>query len=81
MGSSKIVISLDESILNRLDRLVHKQLFLSRSQVIQEAIEEKVGRLKSSRRLAQECAKLDPAFENALAEGSLPQALEEWTTK
>ena len=67
MGRSKVAISLDESTLDRLDRLVQRQVFPSRSQAIQEAVEEKLARLERSR-LARECAKLDPVFEKALAE-------------
>jgi metal-responsive CopG/Arc/MetJ family transcriptional regulator len=77
MGKSKVAISLDESTLDRLDRLVKKQVFPSRSQAIEEAIAEKLARLEKSR-LAQECAKLDPAFEKALAEEGLSQDLAEW---
>ena len=67
MGRSKVAISLDESTLNRLDKLVQKQVFPNRSKAIQEAVVEKLARLERSR-LAQECAKLDPALERALAE-------------
>jgi len=74
---SKLAISLDESILNRLDKLVRKQIFPNRSQSIQEAVEEKLARLEKSR-LAQECAKLDPSFEKALAEEGLSEDLNEW---
>ena len=77
MRRSKVAISLDESILNRLDKLVRKQIFPNRSQAIQEAVEEKLARLEKSR-LAQECAKLDPAFEKALAEEGLSKDLNEW---
>ena len=77
MGRSKIAISLDESTLNRLDKLVQKQVFPNRSQAIQEAVAEKLARLERSR-LAQECAKLDPAFEKALAEEGLSEDLAEW---
>jgi metal-responsive CopG/Arc/MetJ family transcriptional regulator len=67
MGRTKVAISLDESTLNRLDKLVQKQVFPNRSQAIRDAIAEKLARLERSR-LAQECAKLDPVFERALAE-------------
>jgi len=77
MGRSKVAISLDESTLNRLDKLVQKQVFPNRSQAIQEAVAEKLARLERSR-LAQECAKLDPVFEKALAEEGLSEALAEW---
>ena len=72
MGRSKVAISLDESTLNRLDKLVRKQVFPNRSQAIEEAVAEKLARLERSR-LAEECAKLDPAFEKALAEEGPPR--------
>ena len=77
MGRSKVAISLDESTLNRLDKLVRKQIFPNRSQAIQEAVEEKLARLEKTG-LAQECAKLDPAFEKALAEEGISEDLNEW---
>ena len=77
MERSKVAISLDESTLDRLDKLVQKQVFPNRSQAIQEAVDEKLARLERSR-LAQECAKLDPAYEKALAEEGLSEDLAEW---
>jgi len=77
MGRSKVAITLDESILNRLDKLVRKQVCPNRSQAIEEAVAEKLARLERSR-LAEECAKLDPAFEKALAEEGLSEDLAEW---
>ena len=77
MARSKVAISLDEFTLNRLDKLVQKQVFPNRSQAIQEAVAEKLARLERSR-LAQECAKLDPVFEKALAEEGLSEDLAEW---
>jgi len=77
MGRSKVAISLDASTLERLDQLVKKRVFPNRSQAIEEAVAEKLARLEQSR-LAQECAKLDPAFEKALAEEGLSQDLSEW---
>jgi len=77
MGRSKVAISLDESTLERLDQLVKKRVFPNRSQAIEEAVAEKLARLERSR-LAQECAKLDPAFEKALAEEGLSEDLAEW---
>ena len=77
MARSKVAISLDESTLSRLDRLVKKRVFPSRSQAIEEAVAEKLVRLEKSR-LARECGKLDPFFEKALAEEGLSQDLKEW---
>ena len=77
MGRSKIAISLDEQVLNRVDRLVKEALFPNRSQAIQVAVEEKLERLERSR-LAHECAKLDPEFEKTLAEEGFTEELAEW---
>lgn len=77
MGRSKVAISLDESTLHRLDKLVQKHVFPNRSQAIEEAVAEKLARLERIR-LAQECAKLDPALEKALAEEGLAGNLVEW---
>jgi metal-responsive CopG/Arc/MetJ family transcriptional regulator len=77
MARSKVAISLDEDTLRRLDQLVRREVFPNRSQAIQIAIEEKLERLERSR-LAQECAKLDPAFEKALAEEGMSEDLSQW---
>ena len=70
MSAAKITISLDEGLLNRVDQLVQAHIFPSRSQAIQVAVQEKIARMDKAR-LAQECAKLDPAEEQALAEEGL----------
>lgn len=77
MGSSKVAISLDEQILNRLDCLVKKAVFQNRSQAIQIAVKEKLERLERTR-LAQECDKLDPEFEKSLAEEGFSEELSGW---
>ena len=76
-GKNQSCDLLDESTLGRLDKLVQKQVFPNRSQAIEEAVAEKLTRLERSR-LAQECAKLDPTFEKALAEEGLSEDLAEW---
>lgn len=77
MGKAKIAITLGEKSLEQLDRLISEHIFQNRSQAIQNAVEEKLQRIKHSR-LAKECAKLDPAFEKALAEEGLTEDLSEW---
>ena len=77
MPKAKIAITLDESLLARLDRLVATAVFPSRSRAVEEAVEEKLGRLERGR-LARECAKLDPAFEKVLAEEGLAKDAAEW---
>jgi metal-responsive CopG/Arc/MetJ family transcriptional regulator len=74
---AKVAISLDESTLERLDKLVERAVFSNRSQAIQEAVEEKLARMERSR-LARECAKLDPTFERALAEEGMSEDATEW---
>jgi metal-responsive CopG/Arc/MetJ family transcriptional regulator len=77
MAKAKVAVTLDEATLGRVDELVRQSFFASRSQAIQEAIEEKLARL-DRRRLARECAKLDPAFEKALAEEGLSEDILRW---
>ena len=77
MAASKIAITLDNNMLKRLDMLVKSNFFPNRSKAIQEAVAEKLTRLEKSR-LAQECAKLDPDFEQSLAEEGFTSELEEW---
>jgi metal-responsive CopG/Arc/MetJ family transcriptional regulator len=77
MGKSKVAITLEDELFARLDELVAEQRFPSRSQAIEEAVEEKLSRVDRSR-LAQECAKLDPAFEQQLADEGLTGDLAEW---
>lgn len=77
MTTSKIAITIDDNTLKQLDALVKSDLFPNRSRAIQEAITEKLSRL-GKRRLAQECAKLDPDFEKSIAEEGLSSELDEW---
>ena len=77
MSTTKVAITLDEKTLDQLDRLVKDHLFPSRSKAIQKAVEEKLMRMEKSR-LAQECAKLDPKYEQTLAEEGFSMELEEW---
>jgi metal-responsive CopG/Arc/MetJ family transcriptional regulator len=77
MGAAKIAITIERGLLTRLDRLVKERRVPNRSRAIQEALREKLDRLERGR-LARECAKLDPAFEQKLAEDGLEADLERW---
>lgn len=77
MGKEKIAITLDEEFIGELDRLVSQRVFQSRSQAIQEAVSEKLRRIKHSR-LAKECTKLQPTFEKAMAEEGMTEDLRQW---
>jgi Arc/MetJ-type ribon-helix-helix transcriptional regulator len=77
MGKEKIAITMDEKDIGELDRLVNKRVFQSRSQAIQEAVSEKLQRMKKNR-LAEECAKLEPINEKDLAEEGITEDMKEW---
>jgi Arc/MetJ-type ribon-helix-helix transcriptional regulator len=77
MPRSKVAITMEESTLHRLDVLVRQRVFPSRSQAIQSAVEEKSQRM-DRRRLAEERANRDPAFEKPLAEEGLSEDLRQW---
>ena len=77
MVASKIAITIDDRTLKRLYYLVKSNVFPNRSKAIQEAVKEKLWRMEKSR-LSQECAKLDPKFEQTLAEEGFSSELEEW---
>jgi metal-responsive CopG/Arc/MetJ family transcriptional regulator len=77
MRSVKIAITIEEDLLKRLDLLVAESQFPNRSQAVQEAIRDTLRRMKRNR-LASECAKLDPAFEKALADEHLTEDGEQW---
>ncbi len=77
MSTTKVAITLDEELLERLDRLVAERKFPSRSRAIALAVEAQIDRL-DRRRLARECAKLDPAHEQRLAEQGASYDLGSW---
>jgi metal-responsive CopG/Arc/MetJ family transcriptional regulator len=74
---SKVAVSMDQCLLEELDRLVARQVFASRSQAVQTAVKEKIARMKR-RRLADECKKLDPQSEKEMAEEGMAGELAEW---
>ncbi len=77
MGTAKIAITLDEDLVRRIDRLVEDGRFPSRSRAIQVAVRAQIDRVDRGR-LARECAKLDPNFEQTLAEEGASDDLESW---
>jgi metal-responsive CopG/Arc/MetJ family transcriptional regulator len=77
MRMAKVAISIETATLEELDELVRSRVFPSRSRAIQEAVQEKLSRLKKTR-LAKECAKLDPQAEQAMAEDAMTTEPTEW---
>ena len=63
----------EAELLNHVDTLVSERRFRNRSQAVESALAEKLGRLARTR-LATECAKLDPAIEQRLADEGLAGA-------
>ena len=77
MSSVKVAITIDSETLRHVDSLVMKSVFPNRSRAIQLAVSEKLARMGRTR-LAEECAKLDPQFEQAMADEGLGKDLESW---
>ena len=77
MSTVKIAITLDEALVERIDRLVEERRFPSRSRAIQLAVQAQIDRL-DRRRLGRECAKLDPRIEQQVAEEGASYDLESW---
>jgi len=73
MRSARITITFDRDVLARLDRWVKERRFPSRSRAVQAVLSDTLDRLDRGR-LARECAKLDPAFEQELADGRSTEA-------
>lgn len=77
MTTAKIAITIEEDVLSRLDLLVKTHFFPNRSKAIQEAVSEKLHKIESNR-FETECAKLNSAFEQAMADEGLSTEIEEW---
>ena len=77
MAASKIAITIDDNLLKKLDYMVKSREFSNRSKAIQEAVADKLKRLERTR-LARECSKLDPNFEQSMAEERFSLEKDEW---
>ncbi|MBW1697690.1 MAG: ribbon-helix-helix protein, CopG family [Deltaproteobacteria bacterium] len=77
MAASKIAITIDDKLLKQLDFMVKSGVFPNRSKAIQEAVADRLKRLERTR-LAKECAKLDPKYEQNMAEEGFSMEIAEW---
>jgi len=77
MATVKVAISIEDELLRRVDALIDKKIFPSRGKAIRETVREKLERVNRSR-LARESAKLDPKFEQAMAEEGMSRELADW---
>jgi len=77
MPKTKVAITLEADTIRRIDRLVRESRYPNRSQAIEAAVNEMLRRI-SRNRLAEECAKLDPDEERALADLGLAADMAQW---
>jgi Arc/MetJ-type ribon-helix-helix transcriptional regulator len=77
MSAAKIAITIEEGLVEQVDRLVREHVYPNRSRAIQDAVADKLRRMDRGR-LARECAKLDPKFEQALAEEGIGSEIAQW---
>lgn len=77
MAAAKIAITLEESLLQKIDRLVRQKVYPNRSRAIQDAVAERMQRFDRNR-LARECGKLDPNYEQKLADEGLGLEVDQW---
>jgi hypothetical protein len=77
MGKTKVAVTIDAIAIIKIDRLVKKRFFFFFFQAMEEALYEKIERIEH-RRLAEECAKLDPVEERQLAEEGMTGEIETW---
>ena len=77
MSNAKVAISIDGQLLKKVDLLVREKVYPNRSNVIQEAVKEKLMRIDKIR-LANECTKLDVNFEQSMAEEGFSQEIDSW---
>ena len=77
MPKTKVAVTLDAELVDRVDELVAANRFKNRSQAIESALADKLERLARTR-LALECAKLQPTEEKKLAEEGLAGSVESW---
>jgi len=77
MPKQKVAVTIEKDLIIKLDRMVSDGKFSSRSSAVEDAIIERLTKIERLR-LAEESAKLDPSFEQALADEGLAGDLSEW---
>ena len=77
MPKQKVAVTIEKDLIIKLDRMVSDGKFSSRSSAVEDAVIERLTKIERLR-LAEESAKLDPSFEQALADEGLAGDLSEW---
>jgi Arc/MetJ-type ribon-helix-helix transcriptional regulator len=77
MPKTKVALTLEPELVKRVDELVARRRFRSRSQAMEAALADKLHRLARTR-LARESAKLNVREEKRLADEGLAADLASW---
>jgi len=77
MPKQKVAVTIEKDLIIKLDRLVSEGKYPSRSSAVEDAVIERMVKVEKSR-LAEESAKLDPAYEQAIADEGLLGDFSEW---
>lgn len=77
MPKTKVAITLEADTIRRIDRLVRESRYPNRSQAIEAAANEMLRRIGRTR-LAEECAKVDPAEEREWSELGIVHDMAQW---
>jgi Arc/MetJ-type ribon-helix-helix transcriptional regulator len=77
MPKTKVALTLDRELLERVDELVERRRFRNRSQAVEAALADKLERLARTR-LARESAKLNPRDDKRLADEGIAADLGSW---
>ena len=77
MPKTKVALTLDADLVERVDELVARRRFRNRSQAIESALADKLQRLARTR-LARESAKLNVREEKRLADEGLADDFASW---
>lgn len=77
MPKTKVALTLDADLVERVDELVMRRRFRNRSQAIESALADKLRRLARTR-LATESAKLNVRDEKRLADEGLAEDFGSW---
>ena len=77
MPKTKVALTLDADLVERVDELVARRRFRNRSQAIESALADKLQRLARTR-LARESAKLNARDEKRQADEGLAEDFTSW---
>ena len=77
MPKQKVAVTIEKDLITKLDRMVSEGKYSSRSSAVEDAVIERLNKAERLR-LAEESAKLDPSFEQSLADEGLTGDLSEW---